>query len=66
MAQHTDDGRVKAVDKRTGKIIREHPHIIKKSPWLDYPPSAKKTEETPDDKPEIKQISEPAKKTGGK
>lgn len=41
MAEHADDGRVLAVDKRTGKKYREHPHIVKMAKHLELAPSTK-------------------------
>ncbi|KUG58981.1 hypothetical protein [Nesterenkonia jeotgali] len=41
MAEHSDDGRVLTVDKRTGKKYREHPHIVKMAAHLELAPSTK-------------------------
>lgn len=57
MAEHADDGRVLAVDKRTGKKYREHPHIVKMAKHLELAPSTKgKT---------TKQVNEPERPSTG-
>lgn len=54
MSQYVGDGRVKAKNKQTGEIVREFPHIIERSPFLEYAPSTKPKTTT-------KQVTEPAK-----
>ncbi|GAA1450470.1 hypothetical protein ACFP47_10160 [Nesterenkonia lacusekhoensis] len=57
MSHHVGDGRVKAKNKKTGEIVREFPHVIERSPWLEPAPSTRsKTTQT-------KQVTEPAKST---
>lgn len=56
MSHHLGDGRVKAKNKKTGEIVREFPHVIERSPWLELAPSAKAKARTTN-----KQVSEPAR-----
>lgn len=56
MAHHVGDGRVKAKNKQTGEIVREFPHIIERSPFLELAPSTRPKTTT-------KQVTEPAKST---
>lgn len=58
MAEHADDGRVLAVDKRTGKKYREHPHIVKMAAHLELAPSTK-------GKTTTKQVTEPERPSTG-
>lgn len=41
MAEHSEDGRLLVVDKRTGETYREHQHVIDRAPNLEYAPSTK-------------------------
>lgn len=56
MSHYVGDGRVKAKNKKTGEIVREFPHVIERSPWLELAPSTKAKARTT-----TKQVSEPAK-----
>lgn len=58
MAEHADDGRVLAVDKRTGKKYREHPHIVKMAKHLELASSTK-------GKTTTKQVTEPKRPSTG-
>ena len=56
MSHYVGDGRVKAKNKKTGEIVREFPHVIERSPFLELAPSAKAKDRTT-----TKQVTEPAR-----